>query len=184
MSKVINHGKIDFNCEDILKLLPKAERSVFPDYNDSEYWKNRQQDYAFRRKMADIYNKSAHNYHYHYDWLSVLPTSFFSVTKLKKEPINIDVFQMMPAKFTPPHKDEYGGFVANNPNETAYPTRIWIPLTKPSIGHALFFEDEVVYNVKEGTILEFPKDALHSACNAGHESRIIMAITGVKENGK
>jgi hypothetical protein len=183
MSKIKNHGIIDFNCNDILKLLLKAEKKLFSEYDEDAYWQHRQNDLEFTKKMSGLYNETARNYHYNYDLSSILPDTFYSTTGIKKDPTGIGVFQLLPGKFTPPHRDRFGTFLTNNPDLEKFPTKFWIPLTRPSIGHALFFEDEVVYNIPEGTILELPKDALHSACNAGTESRIIMTITGVK-NGK
>ena len=182
MSKVINHGTIDFNCKDIIKQVAKSTRMVAgfdrsnSEYGDDNYWK----------RITKLYDQTVRNDHFiHEDgWDSFIPDTFFSTTGIKKDPTEIAVFQVLPGKFTPPHKDKFTGFLTNNPVDRKVITKFWIPLTEPSLGHALFFSNEVVYNVKEGTIIELPKDELHSACNAGTEMRLIMTITGVRENGK
>ena len=52
-------------------------------------------------------------------------------------------------------------------------------ITKPTFGHALFFEHDVVHDVPQGTMITWDHSARHSACNAGLEDTYIMTNTAV-----
>jgi hypothetical protein len=59
--------------------------------------------------------------------------------------------------------------------------RLWISLTEPKLGHALFVGNDVAYNLKQGTVLTFNKDILHCGCNAGYEDRYVLTLTGIAQ---
>tara|TARA_R110000851_G_C13030532_1_gene561058 strand:- start:673 stop:1224 length:552 start_codon:yes stop_codon:yes gene_type:complete len=180
MSSFINHGIIDLNCKDLLRIATQAnkssagfERNISHYNNNDKYW----------NKISKFYKDTGSNYQFFdHDWASLIPDTFFSVTKLKKEPITVVVNQILPGKLTPPHVDNYGQIPWKQSIEKKDIARFWIPLTKPSLGHALFFDDAVLYNLQEGTIIEICQGQRHSACNAGDTSRFFMSIIGVREN--
>ena len=62
--------------------------------------------------------------------------------------------------------------------DTSRIRRLWIPLTEPKLGHALFVGNDVAYNLKRGTVLTFDKNILHSGCNVGYEDRYVLTLTG------
>ena len=44
--------------------------------------------------------------------------------------------------------------------------------------NVLFVEDEVAYNLKRGTALEFDNNLIHAGGNIGYQDRYVMTVTG------
>lgn len=93
-------------------------------------------------------------------------------------PINAIVRKQDPGFFFAPHRDYYTNLVYTHDKDVDFNdiVRMWIPIEDGKFGHALFVENEVLYNWKKGDVYTFPPDALHSAANAGIEPRYSLLV--------
>ena len=178
MVKPVYWGTIDCDCDKILALMSTKAHPVdvgterdCDDYDGNEY-----------DNISKYYDKDEIRYkRWCYEWESLIPDAFFTQTKIKKEPITAVVIEVLPGKVTPPHVDNYEQLPWKQQVDERDIARFWITVTKPTLGHALFFDEEVCYNLPQGTIVEIPQGAEHSACNAGDTSRVYMSIIGVRD---
>jgi len=122
------------------------------------------------------------------DWI---PEKIWKKIGIKKDSAKVQIMRHNPGTCTIPHIDRYISFIGKKLNKNTNPkkikkiesmvNRVWITMTKPKLGHALFFGNEVAYWLKQGTALSFNKKIYHSGGNMGYEDRYVLTITGWKD---
>ena len=111
----------------------------------------------------------------------MIPKSFWKKYKMDKATCRIAIMRHPPGTVSIPHIDRYYNAVkelGKKGLDTNRIRRLWIPLTEPKLGHALFVGNEVAYALKRGTVITFNKDVPHSGCNVGYEDRYVLTLTG------
>ena len=151
---------------------------------ESPYWAKGRSE--LEKKVSKQYNKKSSSY-YAYEnekFNSCIPESILKQFNLNRKTIFIQVVKLCPGNFIPPHKDRYNNYkTKHNITKKQKVVRIWIALSNPKFGHALFLEDDVIYNIPRGGYFILPGHKLHSGVNAGTEDRYFMTIDGII-NGK
>jgi hypothetical protein len=147
--------------------------------------KNRsEQQITLQNKIFSSYTKKSQEFtrYLNPEFTNLIPKSAWDQLRIKKEGSKLVVIKHGPGTFTTPHVDTYNDFIQNsgnknNNNSRNKVRRVWISLTDPKVGHALFVGDKVAYFLKKGSALTFNHKIYHSACNAGWEDRYILTIT-------
>ena len=90
------------------------------------------------------------------------------------------VLEHKPGTFSVPHHDYYKQYMEQKQITDTSIVRLWIPCLDGQIGHALMFENQVIYNYKAGDVYIVPGDQIHSGVNAGITNRRVITVTGIK----
>ena len=187
MAKNIDYlGSVSFPWHKFFKLLSNSSTKVTHGHR-SNVLEGRTEK---QKKIFSLYSNVSLNFNNYTNdsFIDLIPKNFWNKFNIKKDGAYIQILKHKPCTFTAPHTDTYDNFLkkagkaSSNKNKNQI-IRIWIPMTDPKFGHALFVGDSVAYNLKKGTVLKFNHKIYHSACNAGYEDRYILTITGWK-NGQ
>lgn len=180
-------GKIKLPFDRIIMMTKHRDTVVDASYDTDRpsYHRNRTKTQLdMSMKIKKLYqNKKDAMYFYRYTnpkLIELIPASFWKRFKMSKQSCRAQILEHHPGTFSIPHIDRYDSMIRNVPRQMSnrQVKRLWISLTKPKMGHALFVGDEVAYNLPQGTVLTFNKDILHSGCNVGHETRYVLTLTG------
>jgi hypothetical protein len=180
-------GKIKLPFDRIIMMTKHRDTVVDASYDTDRpsYHRNRTKTQLdMSMKIKKLYqNKKDAMYFYRYTnpkLIELIPASFWKRFKMSKQSCRAQILEHNPGTFSIPHIDRYDSMIRNVPRQMSNKQvkRLWISLTKPKMGHALFVGDEVAYNLPQGTVLTFNKDVLHSGCNVGHETRYVLTLTG------
>ena len=187
-NKIKYHGKIRLNFAKVFSIL--KDKTTVMDYTvDSQrknYYKSRnKKELQFHKTIAESY---AINIQKFYRYVNVkfkdtLPSNFWQKFNIERDTARVQVMCHKPGTVSIPHVDKYNSFLidekqTSNKAKRKKVKRIWITLTEPKMGHALFVGKEVAYNLPKGTALEFDHNQVHSGGNIGYEDRYVMTITG------
>ena len=145
-----------------------------------DYWNNNRDDKEMQIKKH--YSEQSVSYYQYADdvLLKHVPKDVIKKFNIDETNVEVKVIKYPPGSFTPPHIDRFNSLKKkHNLVDSSNIIRLWIALQKPTFGHALFFEDDVIHNVPQGTMITWDHTARHSACNAGIEDRYIMTITAL-----
>ena len=191
MGKNIKYlGCVKLPFKKILTLVKKKSTRVEHSFDTEKpnYHRNRnKKQLAFSKKIVELYhpNKNiAYFYRYTNEKLvNLLPKNFWSKFNMDKERCRVEILHHPPGTVSIPHIDRYHTMMKdlkllNDKKKRKQVRRLWISLTDPKLGHALFVGNEVAYNLERGTILTFDKDIPHSGCNVGYEDRYVLTVTG------
>ena len=192
MGKEINYlGIVKMPFEKMIKLTKKKSTRVDATFDNerTSYHKNRSKSQlAFSKKVKKLYTPNKNVcYFYRYtnkNLIEMIPTSFWKRFKIDKKRARVEILHHPPGTVSIPHIDRYHSMMRdlgleNDPKKRKQVRRLWISMTDPRLGHALFIgPNEVAYNLKKGTILTFNQDIPHSGCNVGHEDRYVLTVTG------
>ena len=173
------HGVANIDYEPLFATL-KTLQPLYRSEWGVDYW-----DTDRDEKEIDIkqkYSEQSVSYYQYADdvLLDFVPTDVIKKFSIDITNAEIKVLKYPPGSFTPPHVDRFNSLKKkHNLANTENIIRLWISLQKPTFGHALFFEQDVVHDVPQGTMITWDHGARHSACNAGLEDRYIMTLTAV-----
>ena len=115
---------------------------------------------------------------YREDWFkTIVPDDFLQQHGIGSV-INAVVLRVNPGQFQAPHIDRYKTSVYSHNADVEFDSivRLWIPVEDCKMGHALFCENEVLYNFKSGEVYTFGNYDLHSGTNAGLDVRYTLLI--------
>lgn len=115
---------------------------------------------------------------YREDWFkTIIPDDFLQQHGISSV-INAVVLKVNPGYFHAPHIDRYRTSVYPYDADVEFDSivRLWIPVEDCKMGHALFCENEVLYNFKSGEVYTFGNYDLHSGTNAGLDVRYTLLI--------
>tara|TARA_A100000164_G_scaffold140392_1_gene124786 strand:+ start:4406 stop:4990 length:585 start_codon:yes stop_codon:yes gene_type:complete len=183
-------GNVKMPFDSMIKLTKKSGTRVDATFDTerSSYHKNRNKtELAFSKKIQKLYgpNKSVcYFYRYTNPRLSeIIPTSFWKKYKMDKNEARVQILHHPPGTVSIPHIDRYDSMmrdsgISKNTQKDKKVCRLWIAMTDPKLGHALFVGSDVAYNLKKGTILTFNKNIPHSGCNVGYDDRYVLTVTG------
>ena len=184
------HGRLKLPFEKMLRLIKHISTTVesSTDTEKKNYHLNRnKKELAYSKKIIKLYhpNKNiARPIRYTNPKITnMIPDSFWKKFKMDKNRSRVQIMHHPPGTVSIPHIDRYHRMMQdlklkNDPSKRKHVRRIWISLTEPKLGHALFVGNEVAYNLKRGTILTFNADIPHSGCNVGDEDRFVLTVTG------
>ena len=182
------HGKIRLNFQQVFDILKQKDTRM--DYTiDSQrknYLKSRTAaELKFHNKIASSYKNNIQKFYRYVNakFKNTLPNNFWSKFNIERDSARVQVMCHKPGTVSIPHVDKYNSFLidekqTSNTAKRKKVKRIWITLTEPKMGHALFVGKEVAYNLPKGTALEFDHNQVHSGGNIGYEDRYVMTITG------
>jgi hypothetical protein len=191
MHKEITYlGKVKMPFDEMIKLTSKKSTRIDATFDNerASYHKNRNRDQlAFSKKVKKLYTPNKNVcYYYRYTntiLFEMIPAGFWRKYKMDKNKSKVQILHHPPGTVSIPHIDRYDSMLRdfgleNNPKKRKKVRRLWISMTDPKLGHALFVGSDVAYNLKKGTILTFNQDTPHSGCNVGHEDRYVLTVTG------
>jgi hypothetical protein len=118
----------------------------------------------------------------------LIPLKLWKKFSIDKNTARVQVMRHTPGTVSLPHVDRYNSFLTDIGKDksivkTIKIKRIWITMTDPKLGQALFVGNAVAYWLKKGTALTFNHRVYHAGCNTGIEDRYTLTITGWK-NGQ
>ena len=189
MGKNIKYlGRVKLPFDKILNIVNSKSKKVKPTYDAEDTChtvdRNREQ-LKFSKKVLKLYRPKknfAYFYRYTHQALSdMIPNSFWKKYRMDKATCRISVMRHPPGTVSIPHIDRYHNArkeLRQKGLDSTKIRRLWIPLTEPKLGHALFVGNEVAYALKHGTVLTFNKYIPHSGCNVGYEDRYVLTLTG------
>jgi len=189
MAKNIKYlGRVKLPFDKILNLVNLKSTKVNPTYDAEDTChtvdRNKKQ-LAFSKKVLKLYRQKkqfAYFYRYTNQALSdMIPNNFWRKYNMDKATCRISIMRHPPGTVSIPHIDRYYNArkeLGQKGLDSTKIRRLWIPLTEPKLGHALFVGNEVAYGLKRGTVLTFNKDIPHSGCNVGYEDRYVLTLTG------
>jgi len=189
MAKNIQYlGRVNLPFDKILNVINLKSTKVNTTYDTEDTChtvdRNKEQ-LEFSKKISKLYHPKkniAYFYRYTNKALSdMIPRSFWKKYKMDKATCRITIMRHPPGTVSIPHIDRYYNAVkelGTKGLDTNRIRRLWIPLTEPKLGHALFVGNEVAYALKRGTVITFNKDVPHSGCNVGYEDRYVLTLTG------
>ena len=102
-----------------------------------------------------------------------LDLSMLSSQQVNKEIVRWNIQKQVPGRFTVPHYDLYQSV---KPHTREQIVRLWIPLEDAKFGHALFVDNTVLSDFKEGEIYDWDVDDLHAAVNVGFDPRYTLLL--------
>ena len=109
-----------------------------------------QEEKRLEKKVSKLYNKKSSSY-YAYEnkkFNSCIPNSILKQFNLNRKNIFIQIIKLTPGNFIPPHYDRYNNYkTKHNITKKQKVIRIWIALSNPKFGHALFLDDDVIYDI-------------------------------------
>ena len=189
MAKNIQYlGHVKLPYKEILSLIHLKSTKVNTTYDtedDCHFIDRSKKEMEYSKKIHALYHpnkKIGLFYRYSNKKLfGLMPKNFWKKFKMHKDTCRITIMRHPPGTVSIPHIDVYHNAVkelGKKGLDTNRIRRIWIPLTEPKLGHALFVGNEVAYNVKKGTVLTFNKNIPHSGCNVGDEDRFVLTLTG------
>jgi len=181
-------GRVKLPFGKILNLVKNKSTKVNASFDteDNCHVVDRNRDQLdFSKKILKLYHPKknvAYFYRYTNKMLSsLIPKSFWKKYNMDQETCRITIMRHTPGTVSIPHIDRYYNAVkelGKKGLDTNRIRRLWIPLTEPKLGHALFVGNDVAYNLKRGTVLTFDKNIPHSGCNVGYEDRYVLTLTG------
>lgn len=185
--KILGQCKLPF--DKILQIVTDKSTKIDASYDTERlsYHTNRNKSQlAVSKKIVELYHPKknvAYFYRYTNDKLvELIPPSFWKKYKMIKETCRIQILCHPPGTVSIPHVDRYASMIKGTSvkkKDSKKVKRLWIALTEPRMGHALFVGNDVAYNLKRGTVLTFDKNILHSGCNVGYADRYVLTLTGV-----
>ena len=189
-NKINYHGRVKLPFEKMLRLTKHKSTQVErpPDTENKNYHLNRnKKEMAYSKKITKLYSinkNTALAFRYTNPKITnMIPDSFWKKFKIDKNRARVQIMHHLPGTVSIPHIDRFHRMMQdlkldNDPNKRKQVRRIWVSLTEPKLGHALFVGNEVAYNLKRGTILTWNANEIHSACNVGDEDRFVLTVTG------
>ena len=189
MAKNIQYlGRVKLPFDKILKVIHLKSTKVNTTYDTEDTChtvdRNKEQ-LAFSKKILKLYHPKkniAYFHRYTNQTLSdMIPNSFWKKHKMDKATCRITIMRHPPGTVSIPHIDRYYNArkeLGQKGLDATKIRRLWISLTEPKLGHALFVGNEVAYGLKRGTVITFNNDIPHSGCNVGYEDRYVMTLTG------
>ena len=162
-----------FKTLETIKPLSRSEWGV-------DYWHTNRDEAEI--KIKSQYSEQSVSYYQYADDMLVnfIPQHIIKDFDIDTNNAEVKVIKYPPGSFTPPHVDRFNSLKKKHSlDSTENIIRLWIALQKPTFGHALFFENDVVHDVPQGTMITWDHEARHSACNAGVDDRYIMTITAL-----
>jgi hypothetical protein len=90
-----------------------------------------------------------------------------------------------PGQFTSPHYDSFIGYCKfkNIPESMASKIKRYVIFLKDwKFGQVFCFENQTISNWKKGDMIAWPYMQIHSTSNAGYENRLVLTITGIKND--
>ena len=184
--KILGCVKLPF--KKIINLINDKKTSVNTtfDTEDKCHFVNRnKRQLAYSKRIHELYHPNKKiGLFYRYSNIKLfdlMPKNFWSKFNMDKNTCRITVMRHTPGTVSIPHIDVYHNAVkelGKKGLDTKKIRRLWIPLTDPKLGHALFVGTEVAYNLQKGTVLTFNKNIPHSGCNVGDEDRFVLTLTG------
>ena len=187
-NKIKYHGKVRLNFAKVFSIL--KDKTTVIDYTvDSQrknYYKSRnKKELQFHKTIAKSYEINIQKFYRYVNvkFKDTLPSNFWQKFNIERDTARVQVMCHKPGTVSIPHVDKYNSFLidekqTSNTAKRKKVKRIWITLTEPKMGHALFVGKEVAYNLPKGTALEFDHNQVHSGGNIGYEDRYVMTITG------
>ena len=191
MAKNINYlGRVKLPFDSILSTINKKSTKVDAlfDTERVSYFQHRsKKEQRFSKKIIKMYHSkkdiSFFFVYYNDKLVNLIPNSFWKKFNINKDTSQIAILRHPPGSVSIPHIDRYGVMFKKSGMEynqfSKKIKRLWISLTRPKMGHALFVGNDVAYNLKRGTVLTFNKDVVHSGCNIGYEDRFVLTVTGL-----
>ena len=181
-------GRVKLPFGKILNLVKNKSTKVNASFDteDNCHVVDRNRDQLdFSKKILKLYHPKknvAYFYRYTNKMLSsLIPKSFWKKYNMDQETCRITIMRHTPGTVSIPHIDRYYNAVkelGQTGLDVTKIRRLWISLTEPKLGHALFVGNDVAYNLKRGTVLTFDKNIPHSGCNVGYEDRYVLTLTG------
>jgi len=189
MAKNIKYlGHVKFPFDKILNVinLKSTKVNTTNDTEDTAHVMGRNKEQlAFSKMVLKLYTPKkniANFFRYTNKALAdMIPKSFWKKYKMDKATCRIAIMRHPPGTVSIPHIDRYYNAkkeLGQKGLDATKIRRLWISLTEPKLGHALFVGNEVAYGLKRGTVLTFNNDIPHSGCNVGYEDRYVMTLTG------
>jgi len=187
-NKIKYHGKIRLNFKKVFSIM--KDKTTLMDYTvDSQrknYYKSRNtKELQFHSKIAKSYKNDIQKFYRYVNvkFKDTLPSNFWQKFKIDRDTARVQVMCHKPGTVSIPHVDKYNSFLidttkTSNKEKRKKVKRIWITLTDPMMGHVLFVQNEVAYNLPKGTALEFDNNLIHAGGNIGYEDRYVMTVTG------
>lgn len=188
MSKIINHGITEFDVERVYSIMNDSEHENTSVYERDTYMIPRQnsQDKDITDKCAEWYRHSSYAIRIkNPKFNDCFPDSFYEKLNMLKNTARATVYKFVPGQFTPPHRDLMGDYMSKSDSDKKNLVKVWIALSEPELGHALFVgKENVIYNVPRGTTLQFDfQNDWHSGVNAGIKDRYFLTMIGEQKNG-
>jgi hypothetical protein len=184
--KYLGRAKLPF--DKILKTiyLKSTKVNAIYDTEDKCHTVDRnQKQLAFSTRILKLYRpKKDITYFYRYTNKALhdmIPRSFWKKYGMDKNTSRITIMRHPPGTVSIPHIDRYYNArkeLGQKGLDTKKIRRLWITLTEPKLGHALFVGNEVAYGLRRGTVLTFNNDIPHSGGNFGYEDRYVLTLTG------
>ena len=185
---IVYHGVVKLPFDRIIKIIKKKSTRIDASFDTerSSYLRNRsERQLEQSRKIIELYHpKKNVAYFYRYtndNLIELIPKNFWRKYNIEKQNCRVQILHHPPGTVSIPHIDRYDSMIStskNKNNKNKRTKRLWISLTKPRMGQALFVGNEVAYNLKQGTVLSFNKNILHSGCNVGFQDRYVLTVTG------
>jgi hypothetical protein len=188
MGKIINHGIVDIDFDKLNQLINESKHERSSVYERDTYMKPRQnsEDKEITEKCAEWYKHSSFAVKIkNKKFNDCFPDYFYNKLEMIKETAKATVYKFIPGQFTPPHRDLMGDYISQSDADKKNLTKVWVALSEPELGHALFVgKENVIYNVPKGTTLQFDfQNDWHSGVNAGTKDRYFLTMIGKKING-
>ena len=189
MAKNIKYlGRVKLPFDKILKVihLKSTKVNTTNDTEDTSHTVDRsKKQLEFSKKIFKLYHPkkiiASYDRYSNKALSDMIPHSFWKKYKMDKNTCRIIIMRHPPGTVSIPHIDRYYNSrkeLGQTGLDVTKIQRLWISLTEPKLGHALFVGNEVAYGLKRGTVLTFNKDIPHSGCNVGYEDRYVMTLTG------
>lgn len=188
-SKNISYlGNVKLPYEKIFRMLKSisTKSDLIYDTEDNGHFVSRNKEQLrYSKKINLLYhpNKKISRFYKYSNpkFIDIIPKTFWNKFKMRKDTCRISIMKHPPGTVSIPHIDVYYNSIktiGDKGLDVSKVRRLWIPLSDPNLGHALFVGNEVVYNVKKGTVITINNSVPHSGCNIGDEDRYVLTITG------
>ena len=182
-------GRVKLPFDEIISLINHRSTKTDASFDTERpsYQRNRTKlQLQQSKKIIGAYrSKKDVTYFYRYTndkLLGLMPASFWKKYNILKNSCRAQILRHTPGTVSIPHIDRYDSMMKEmDLKDRKKIKRLWISLTEPKLGHALFVGNDVAYNLKQGTVLTFNKDILHCGCNVGHEDRYVLTLTGIAQ---
>jgi len=117
------------------------------------------------------------------DWYRDIVTDKFLSEHNLNKPKNAIVLRVDPGTFSVPHCDRFKHALRENPElKLDDIVRLWIPLEATCFGDAFFVGDQVLTSWKAGEVYTFDNYTIHSAANAGLDTRYTLIVYTTRRN--
>lgn len=186
MAKIKNHGITEINYDLLEKIIAESEHIRSSVYERETYMQPRlnHDDKQITEKCADWYKHSGFAIRIkNKKFNNCFPDSFYETLNIVKDTAKSTLYKFIPGQFTPPHRDLMGDYISNSDVDKNNLVKVWVAISEPELGHALFIgKEHVIYNVPKGTTLQFDfENEWHSGVNAGIKDRYFLTMIGERK---